>query len=145
MARIAFLIILNLILQNLQAQKALTWDELSDVEFTSEYVEEFDVAIFFPHFGSKVKELEGQEVFITGYILVIDAKKGIYILSKNPYASCFFCGNAGPESIIELQLKSPHPKFKMDQVVNMRGILRLNEDDIYHCNYILSDAEVMPR
>jgi hypothetical protein len=30
----------------------------------------------------------------------------------------------------------------MDQVVSIRGRLHLNVDDIYLCNYILSDAEV---
>ncbi len=143
MLKVVFFCTLIFIFQNSEAQKAITWEALSDVKFTSEYVEEVDVVLFFPHFGTEVKALEGAEVTITGYILVIDAKKSIYILSKNPYASCFFCGNAGPESIIELQLKNPRQKFKMDQIVIIRGILHLNEDDIYHCNYILSDAEVL--
>jgi len=49
---------------------------------------------------------------------------------------------SGPESIIELKLKKNHPKFKMDQFITIKGRLKLNQDDIYQCNYILEDAEV---
>ncbi|MEM7109295.1 MAG: DUF3299 domain-containing protein, partial [Bacteroidota bacterium] len=62
--------------------------------------------------------------------------------SRYPYASCFFCGSGGPESIVELQLKPDHPKFKMDQRVTITGTLVLNYDDIYQCNYIMTDAEI---
>ena len=29
---------------------------------------------------------------------------GVFVLSQNPYADCFFCGYGGPESAIELKL-----------------------------------------
>jgi hypothetical protein len=87
--------------------------------------------------------LEGEEISLKEFMLVVDPEKSLYVLSKNPFAECFFCGNAGPESIIELKLKAGHPKFKMDQVVTMKGRLRLNQDDIYQCNYILEEAEVL--
>lgn len=37
-------------------------------------------------------------------------------------------------SQIGLLLKPDYPKFKMDQVVNLNGKLKLNRDDIYQCN-----------
>lgn len=124
------------------SQVEVTWKTLSDVRFTDKYSEEVEAYYYYPHFDSSVKALDGKEVHIKGYMLPIDPKKGVYILSKSPYASCFFCGNAGPESIIELKLKPDHPKFKMDQVVIMKGKLRLNQDNIHECNYILEEAEV---
>lgn len=57
----------------------------------------------------------------------------------------FFCGGAGPETIVELELKSDKDYFLMDEVVTMKGILKLNADDIYKCNYILEKAEVFRR
>jgi hypothetical protein len=39
-------------------------------------------------------------------------------------------------------LKPGHAKFKNDEVITIKGILKLNKDDIYHCNYILKNAEV---
>ena len=124
------------------SQTVITWQTLSDVKFTSEYFEEVEDYLYYPHFGPSVKALEGKEVILKGYMLAIDPEEGLYILSRNPFAACFFCGASGPESIVELMLKPDHPNFKMDQVVTMKGRLRLNQDDIDHCNYILEEAEV---
>lgn len=123
------------------SQKAITWKTLEDVRFTDEYSEEEEAYYYYPHFGSSVKALHGKEVILKGYMLTIEPKKGIYILSRNPWAACFFCGNGGPESIVELKLKPGHPRFKMDQVVTIKGKLTLNKDDLYQCNYILENAE----
>ena len=124
------------------AQTKVTWETLADVQFTDKYMKEEEAYYLYPHFGASVKALEGKEVFLEGHMLPIDPKEGIYILSMNPFASCFFCGQAGPESIVELKLKPGHPRFKMDQVIMIKGKLRLNQDDIYQCNYILEEAEV---
>ncbi len=124
------------------SQIEITWKTLTDVRFSDKYSEEVDAYYYYPHFGSSVRALDGKELFIKGYMLAIEPKKDIYILSRNPFASCFFCGNGGPESIVELKLKPNHPKFKMDQVVTIKGRLKLNWDDVYQCNYILEEAEL---
>lgn len=125
-----------------KSQTEITWKILDDVTFTDKYSEEAQGYYYHPNFGSTVKALEGKQVFLTGYLLVIDPSKGAYILSRNPYVSCFFCGGGGPESIVELKLRPNHPQFKMDQRVTILGTLELNYDDIYQCNYILQDAQV---
>ncbi|MBV6644050.1 MAG: DUF3299 domain-containing protein [Cyclobacteriaceae bacterium] len=127
------------------SQAKITWETLEDVNFTDRYSKELDAYYYYPHFGSSVKALQGKEVFLQGHILVINPSEGIFILSRNPYSSCFFCGNGGPESIVELKLKSGHPRFKMDQIVTIKGILKLNRQDVYHCNYIFEEAEVYDR
>tara|TARA_Y100000782_G_C10185904_1_gene266516 strand:- start:680 stop:1117 length:438 start_codon:yes stop_codon:yes gene_type:complete len=127
---------------NALSQKEITWKALQDVRFTDKFSEEEQAYYYYPDFGFSVKALEGREVYIKGYMLVIDPKQGVYILSRNPNTACFFCGNGGPESIVELELKPDHPKFKMDQVVTIKGRLVLNQDDLYKCCYILEDAEV---
>jgi len=124
------------------SQTKITWETLSDVRFSEKFSEEEQAYYYYPHFGSSVKSLEGKEVYIKGYILIIDPNDDFYILSRYPYAACFFCGNSGPESIMELKLKPGYPKFKMDQIVTIVGRLKLNQDDIYQCNYILEDAKV---
>ncbi len=125
-----------------KSQTEITWETLDDVTFTDKYSEEAQGYYYYPNFGNSVTALEGKQVLLKGYMLVIDPSKNIYILSRYPYASCFFCGSGGPESIVELQLKPDHPKFKMDQRVIILGTLELNYDDIYQCNYILGDAQV---
>ena len=124
------------------SQKKITWDSLKDVRFTDEYSKEVDAYFYYPHFGPSVKALAGKEIIIEGYMLVINRKIEAFVLSRNPYAQCFFCGSGGPESIIELNLKPGYPHFNMDQVVTIKGRLVLNQNDIYRCNYILEEAEV---
>lgn len=124
------------------SQTEIDWGTLSDVSFSDVYMDEVDEYFLYPHFGPNVRELEGKEIIIRGFVLAIDPTDNYYILSKGPFSSCFFCGVGGPETIIELEMKSKSKVFIMDEVVTMQGILKLNADDIYHCNYILQDASV---
>ena len=123
------------------SQVELSWNDLEDVEFEDVYYDEVDEFIAYPHFGQSVLNLSGVEVSLTGYILALDPDKGYYILSKGPFASCFFCGAGGPESVIELSLRSVKDSFFMDQFATITGVLKLNADDIYRCVYILENAQ----
>ena len=127
------------------SQTQIDWDVLSDVEFTDVYMEEVDEYFLYPHFGPSVRNLAGQEVMIRGFVLAIDPTENYYILSKGPFSSCFFCGVGGPETIVELEMKSSKEVFIMDEVATIKGTLKLNADDIYQCNYILQNAEVYLR
>lgn len=131
-----------LITTEAKSQTEITWKTLDDVTFTDKYSEEAQGYYYYPNFGRTVKALEGKQVILKGYMLVIDPSAGVYILSRYPYVSCFFCGNGGPESIVELKLLPDHPKFDMDQTVTILGTLELNYDDIYQSNYMLQDAQV---
>ena len=127
------------------AQNEITWDDLADVEFEEIYSEEIDGLLLYPHFGFSVRALAGKQVLLRGHILTIDPSKGYFVLSKGPIWSCFFCGAGGPETVVELNLKSKKNNFVMDEVVTIKGTFRLNSDDIYKCNYILDYAEVSSR
>lgn len=142
MLRISLTALLLLISIPVFSQTKITWDTLTDVTFTDKYSEEVDAYYYFPKFGPSVLALNNKEVIIKGYLLIIDPDNDIYILSANPFAACFFCGGAGPESIIELKIGKDHPRFKMDEVLTFRGKLKLNAVDIYQCNYILENARV---
>lgn len=124
------------------SQIEINWTNLEDVEFSERYVEEVDEYVLFPSFGFDVQQLDGKEVILSGYILAIDPEIGYYVLSKGPFASCFFCGAAGPETIVELSLKSKDKSFMMDEFATFKGYLKLNSDDIYRCVYIIEFAEV---
>ncbi|NND77249.1 MAG: DUF3299 domain-containing protein [Flavobacteriales bacterium] len=123
-------------------QLDVNWRELSDVTFEDKYLPDLDAYHWYPTFGEKVVALEGEEIAITGYVIPVDYESNYYILSANPYASCFFCGNAGPETVVELELKEEDDSYTTDQRLTFKGILRLNTDDIYKMNYILEEAEV---
>lgn len=123
------------------SQIEISWTDLEDVEFSDTYVAELDLYVMYPNFGIDVRELDGQEILLSGYMLALDPDNNYYVLSKGPFASCFFCGAGGPETIVELSLKSEKATFVMDEFVTIKGILKLNVDDIYRCVYILESAE----
>ena len=125
-----------------QAQTELTWRQLTDVEFELQYLKEYDARFMVPTFGKDIQAYDGKEVSITGYIIPLDAANTMFVLSKNPYASCFFCGGAGQETIVELWLKPEAiRRYKLDQRLTFKGVFQLNDTDIDHFNYILKDAE----
>ncbi|MEM8524266.1 MAG: DUF3299 domain-containing protein [Bacteroidota bacterium] len=127
------------------AQERINWDILADVSFVSEYVEEMGTMQSISRFGEDPKEREGKEISITGYTIPIDGTGTYYVLSKFPYANCYFCGGAGPETIIELSLKpDAQRRFETDERVTVTGKLQLNENDVYRLPYLVVEATVEP-
>jgi len=123
----------------------LTWRSLEDVEFKDVYVEELDAYYWKPTFGQSIEDLEGQDVYITGYMIPVDLDEDFYVLSRYPFANCFFCGGAGPESVIDLRFAdSDHRTYQTDERLTFHGKVRLNADDVYQMNYILEGAEEHP-
>jgi hypothetical protein len=123
----------------------VTWKMLADVTFKEEYNKEFDFKVMVPKFGKTVKDLEGKKIEISGYAIPIEevGYKDILVLSANPYAQCFFCGMAGPESIMDVKSKKKLKGIKMDKKLRLRGTLELNERDLSKLNYVLKNAELV--
>ena len=120
-------------------QKQLTWEDFADVSFEPEYIEKYGAHFLMPSFGETIKAYDGAQVSIQGYFLDISGNGDVFLISQRPMASCFFCGGAGPETIVEVHFTEP-PSFKTDQIVVVTGILKINERDVDHCNYILEKA-----
>ena len=121
----------------------ITWSELTDVTFEEEYNDMIGTYQFIPNFGPSVEALDGETIIITGYAIPIDIASNSYALSANPFATCFFCGIGGAETVMDLRLKNEKAKFKTDDVITVKGQLRLNEMNIMELNYILEEAEVI--
>jgi|AntRauTorckE5430_2_1112549.scaffolds.fasta_scaffold05282_3 hypothetical protein len=131
--------------ERLDGTLKLTWKMLSDVVFTDEYSEEVQAYVPYPTFGAQLGAIEGREVLVEGYVIPLEetGDETILVLSAQPYSSCFFCGGAGPESVMDIKLRpGTNQKFTTDDRITFRGRLRLNDDDLYFLNYILEDAEV---
>lgn len=134
-----FILTLPLLLAFHTALIKIDWSHLADVTFEDRYYEDFDQYLPYPTFGQSVKDLENKEVQISGYIIPIEPER--YILSQNPFASCFFCGGAGPETVLELEMKSYDKTYYTDQYLSFKGTLKLNISDIDKLNYLLQSAE----
>ena len=119
----------------------LTWQLLSDVEFRDVFLEELQAYYWKPTFGPKVLSAEGGDFYITGYVIPVDTDEDFYVLSRYPFANCFFCGGAGPETVVDLQFPNKAPReYVTDERLTFAGTLKLNADDIYQMNYIIKDA-----
>ncbi len=127
----------------LPAEK-LTWDMLKDVSFKKKWYPQESIFMLYPTFGAPLKRLENKEVIIKGYVIPVDVATNMYVLSAFPYSQCFFCGGAGPESVMSLKpKKSEVRKYKTDEMHTFTGKLKLNADDIYEMNYILDEADMI--
>jgi hypothetical protein len=61
-------------------------------------------------------------------------------------SQCFFCGGGGPESIAEVMFKNnAAPKFQVDDLITVKGKLKLNANDIDHVNFILTEAVLVKK
>ncbi|RRB07297.1 DUF3299 domain-containing protein [Larkinella rosea] len=120
----------------------LSWETLRDVTFKKKWYPEESVYMLYPTFGAGIQKLSGKPVELTGYVLPVDYESNTYVLSAFPFSACFFCGGAGPESVVSLKFKKSGLKFKTDERRTFHGTLKLNADNIYELNYILADAEM---
>lgn len=135
-----FLILISVCWGSLSfGQQKINWTFLSDVQYS--YIQNYDANVWYgsPTFGEDIKALDGQEVVIKGYVLPMDIEGNQYMLSANPFNTCFFCGGAGQESVMELRLDKKRRKYETDQVVTFIGTLRLNDAEL-EINYILENA-----
>jgi len=125
-----------------KAQTVIDWETIKGVEYEKNDPRDLSKTGVFnpPTFDASIKELDGQIIKIAGFFLNIPSEDAVYMLSKNPFASCFFCGEGGAETIMELHFKE-EPDFEMDDLVYVTGKLKLNYTDTAHCYYILEDAE----
>ena len=89
--------------------------------------------------------MDGEKIHLKGFIIPADLTKGRMTLSKFSYSSCYFCGAAGPESVIEIIAKTPII-YRMDKPITLEGRLVLNrttderEYDPFRLLYILEEA-----
>lgn len=124
----------------------VSWQLLAKVEFKEFFNKEADAFVPYPVFHPHIKALNGKTIVVKGYVIPMEetGDETILVLSANPFSQCFFCGNAGPESVMDIKLKGDNlPRFKQDQVTGFKGRLRLNDSDLYYLNYILEEAEVV--
>jgi hypothetical protein len=113
------------------------WDTLKDLKYESK-----GAYGYIPQFSAKQKKLEGKQVTIQGYMYPLENSKvqKWFMLSYFPASACFFCGAAGPETVLEVNA-SPAIPIQNDKKITMRGVLKLNTREPERLFYILNDAK----
>ena len=126
--------------------KTDTWSMFARTKFEPKYYEKIGEYLFYPNFPADLKALEGKEITIEGYYVPFAPEDGEYIIiSKYPMSQCFFCGGAGPESIAEVNFAKPQSKFQVDDLITVKGKLKLNIDNVDHVNFILEQAVLVKK
>jgi len=148
MKRLMILIVATLLSLSIFGQSADTatqpnsnlWKTLSKITYKKEYDEFLGFKIDKPVFAQSVQDLEDKEVEVKGYIIPVEGYKSHseFIFSAYPFNLCFFCGGAGPETVMEVESTVP-VEYTAEQVT-LKGTLKLNPDDINRLMYLLIDA-----
>ena len=121
-----------------------TWKTLLSLKMQIKYNEVLDDIDYLPLFTPEIRSLDGKTIELEGYIIPHELsrtkdKGNMFMFSAYPAASCFFCGGAGPESIVEV-----YPiegiAYSKDKVW-IKGRLRLNDKDPLKMPYLLEQAK----
>ena len=118
----------------------LTWKLLGEIKYLKKKHASYG-EVDFPVINTKLKKLAKKTIVMSGFIVPIDNKN--YALSKNVFASCFFCGKSGPETIMGIKFKGATPKLKTDTYLTIKGTFRPNEDDVEDWIYNCDNAEIV--
>ena len=130
-------LVLSLVLCNLvgKAQEVLPWELLAVPYSTT------PDGLYEPRFPSWLDKYQNQEIVIQGYLVPVDVEGNQYALSRYAFSSCFFCGNAEPNTVVELVFKERPDNLITDQFVVVKGILMFNSNDPFRLFFILQQVE----
>jgi hypothetical protein len=124
-----------------EAPLEITWEQLSAVTFKDSWSEKYKIKSQKPVFDTELKKLNGKQISIAGFLIPVTTYGNEYVLSANPYSGCYFCGNAGIESIIELKFKGSDIRFKLDRFSIIEGTLELSDNSDNEFIYILHNSK----
>lgn len=120
---------------NANAQQVLPWEMLAVPYSTT------PDGLYEPQFPSWLDKYKNTEVVIQGYLVPVDVEGNQYALSRYAFSSCFFCGNAAPNTVVELVFKERPDDLITDQFVVVKGTLVFNADDPFRLFFILQQTE----
>ena len=122
------------------ASDTLNWKLLAQIKYLKKPSKDYPEGVMYPVINSTLKTKNKKPITMSGFIIPIDNKT--YALSKNVFASCFFCGQAGPETIMGIKFKNPNIKLKTDQYVTLQGTFRYNDSDVDDWIYHIDNAVI---
>ncbi len=144
-----FLFVFNISLPNQEicAQSPSVWSVLSMVRYQHEYDPNLGIEKTIPEFSKKVKELNSQEVTLKGYIIPLEGKKSqsYFMFSAFPYSSCFFCGAAGPESVVEVTMSKGKKIQYTSKQITIKGTFSYQNPDDQGVFYSIKNATILTK
>jgi len=128
-----------------KAKKADVWKTLEKVTYKKHFDETLGLYVDKPVFSSIIKKLNKKTVTVKGYIIPLEGyqDQNYFVFSKFPYNMCFFCGGAGPETVMEVEMKKGKEIKYTSKMITITGKLNLNDDNVDRLMYILEDASIV--
>ena len=128
-----------------QSDAASVWQDLAKVSYEKKYDELLGFKVDVPVFAESVQAMDGEMIEISGYIVPVEGYKSHteFVFSAFPYNMCFFCGGAGPETVMEVTAAEA-VKYSTERIT-LRGKLHLNNENINQLMYLLTDAELVTK
>lgn len=117
------------------------WRTLAKLSWNDVYDDVLGMDVSQPVFSDEIKKLNGKTVTVKGYLLPVDVGDQQMVLSAFPFANCFFCGGAGPETVMQIDLKKNTRLY--NKRVTVRGKLKLNDQDFLSLIYALEKTEMV--
>lgn len=119
------------------------WGTLAMVTKEKAYDESMGFEVEHVTVGAVPKMLDGQEIEVDGYMIPLEGKikQSHFMFSAFPANMCFFCGKAGPESAMQVFMADDKKLLFSDDKIKLKGILRINEDDMNGLLYTLDLAK----
>ena len=117
-----------------------SWSTLAMIKYVDVAQVEEDNTIL-----KMIRDLEGEEMVLKGYIIPLEGKKAQahLMFSAYPYANCFFCGQAGIESVVEVFMKEGEAVEYSDKAIEIKGIFRYIPSSFDEIMYKLENATVV--
>lgn len=122
------------------------WADLLELKFKIYFDKDEDDVVFEPKFSEAIRAHEGMMIEVEGFIIPHDiAAESLsddagdkFMFSAFPLISCFFCGEAGAESVMEVT--PSEPISYTERKVKIRGRLEFNTTDFMRLPYMLKDV-----
>lgn len=119
----------------LNAQTENAWRTLAMMKYEKQFSQKGGDSAASGKFIKMIEALEGKEIELKGYIIPLSGKKAQshFMFSAYPYNNCFFCGKAGPESVIEVFTEGDTKIQYSDKAIIMKGTFEFtsrNPDDV---------------
>ena len=125
-----------------RSQNLNFWQVLAEVGFKTRKDKEGNI-VETPVFSKNLKSYNGKKVRVKGFVIPINevGDQDKFMLSSLPFNVCYFCGAAGPETVIEV-VSDDGIRFS-SKAIWVEGVLYLNDNDPDHHMYMLKSASLI--
>ncbi len=140
--RVVFILIVFVSGVSARAQQNSFWQTLAEVGF-EQRKDKNGYSYEAPLFSQNLRRWNNKIIKLKGYVIPVgeigDPNK--FMLSSLPFNVCYFCGAAGPETVVQVEAERP-VEFTTKPVL-MEGLLLLNDKDPDRHIYILKSAKIL--